>query len=84
MALQIARKHFTVEDYYRMGKAGIFTESERVELIEGEVVKMSPIGSLHAACVGRLTNYFGQLSKDKFIVWVQNPLRIDELSLIHI
>jgi Uma2 family endonuclease len=55
MSVQIERRTFSVDDYYRMVEVGLLTEGERVELIEGEVVKMSPIGSRHAACVSRLT-----------------------------
>jgi hypothetical protein len=58
MALQLAKYLFTVTDYHRMTEAGIFSEDDRVELIEGEIVEMTPIGSRHAACVGRLTVLF--------------------------
>lgn len=51
----IRRRRFTVDEHHRMGEAGIFAEGERVELIEGEVVEMNPIGSRHAACVRELT-----------------------------
>jgi hypothetical protein len=57
MSVQIAKHWFTVAEYNRMGEAGIFTEDDRVELIEGEIIEMSPIGRRHAACVGRLTRY---------------------------
>lgn len=80
MVLQIARKHFTVEEYYRMGEAGIFTEDDRVELIEGEIIEMSPIGKRHAICVARLTKVFSQFAANRFIVWVQNPLRLNDFS----
>src|SRR5437762_54204 len=53
MATQIARRRFTVEDYHRMAEAGILTEDDRVELIAGEVVEMTPIGGPH---MGRLNN----------------------------
>ena len=45
---------FTVTEYYRMMYAGILKEDDRVELIEGEIVAMSPIGSRHAGCVNKL------------------------------
>ncbi len=51
MALQIARWQFTVNDYHRMRETGILTEDDRVELIDGEVRLMSPVGPLHAAVV---------------------------------
>lgn len=49
MSVQFERRYFTVDEYSRMSEAGIFSPDDRVELIEGEIVKMNPIGSLHAA-----------------------------------
>ncbi len=54
MSQQLARRWFTVGEYNRMAETGILTEDDRVELIEGEIVEISPIGSRHAACVNRL------------------------------
>ena len=48
---EISRRLFTVEEYHRMAEAGIFHPDERIELIEGEIVQMSPIGPRHAGCV---------------------------------
>ena len=50
MSVEQVRRGFTVEEYHQMVEAGILTEDERVELIQGEIVEMSPIGSRHAAC----------------------------------
>ncbi|MGA9996259.1 MAG: Uma2 family endonuclease [Pyrinomonadaceae bacterium] len=80
MSVQIAKRCFTVAEYYRMAEAGILTEDDRVELIEGEIIEMSPIGSRHAACVGRLTEILLQHVVGKAIVWVQNPVRLDEYN----
>ena len=63
-----------------MAEAGVLSENDRVELVEGEVIEMSPIGSRHAACVGRLTELLGRLATDVAIVWVQNPVRVDDYS----
>ncbi|MBX6379042.1 MAG: Uma2 family endonuclease, partial [Clostridia bacterium] len=52
---QLLRRRFTVDEYHRMREAGILGEDDRVELVEGDVVAMTPIGSAHAACVKRLT-----------------------------
>jgi len=62
-----------------MVQAGILSEDERVELIEGEIVEMVPIWSRHAACVGRLTALFSARQTGG-IVWVQNPIRLGERS----
>ena len=80
MSVQIARRHFSVAEYYKMAAAGVFTEDDRVELIEGEIVEMNPIGSRHAACVGKLTELLGQLAAGKAIVWVQNPVQVSDDS----
>lgn len=51
MAVNLAKHYFTVSEYERMGETGIFAPDARVELIEGDIIEMSPIGSRHAACV---------------------------------
>lgn len=80
MSSQPAKKWFTVTDYYRMADTGILTAEDRVELIEGEIIKMSPIGSRHAACVNRLTAYLHAIVQNTAIVSVQNPIHLDEYS----
>jgi Uma2 family endonuclease len=61
MALDIVRHRFTIDDDHRMGEAGILSEDDRVELLDGEIVEMTPIGSLHASCVKRLVAVFTAL-----------------------
>jgi Uma2 family endonuclease len=80
MSVQIARRSFTVFDYYRMAEAGILLEDDRVELLDGEVIEMSPIGSRHAACVDRLNGFLNSVRELSFIVRVQNPIRLDDHS----
>jgi Uma2 family endonuclease len=58
MAIQLLRRRFTVGEYSRMIETGILGEDDRIELLEGEIVEMAPIGSRHAACVNRLTQLF--------------------------
>ncbi len=65
---------FTVDDYHRMIEAGILGENDKVELLEGEVVAMAPIGSLHAACVNKLNRMFATAFGNEVIVAVQNPV----------
>jgi Uma2 family endonuclease len=79
MSVELQRRRFTVRDYYAMADAGILTEDDRVELIEGEIVEMAAIGSRHASCVGRLTRLFASVGDNAF-VWVQNPVRLSDLT----
>lgn len=72
-----ARHRFTVEEFDRLG---VFGEDDRVELINGEVVDMTPIGARHASSVGYLTNALPPQPAGKAVVWVQNPIQIPDLS----
>jgi len=74
MAVVLKTRRFTVDEYHRMGEAGIFAEGDRIELLAGEIVEMSPIGPLHAGTVGRLTALFSARLGPEVLVWVQNPL----------
>jgi Uma2 family endonuclease len=80
MTVQVLRRRFTVDEYYLMAKVGILHEDDRVELIEGEIVEMSPIGSRHAASVMRLTQYLSEKTGRHALVDVQNPVRLGEHS----
>jgi Uma2 family endonuclease len=74
------RRRFNVEDYYRMAEAGILGEDDRVELIEGEIVEMPPIGSPHGGGVKALNRLFSRLVGDRAIVSVQDPVRLSDIS----
>ena len=63
-----------------MGEAGIFSEDARLELIEGEIVEISPIGSRHAACVDALAELFREKLQRLAIVRVQSPIQLDVYS----
>lgn len=80
MSRQLAKRWFTVSEYNRMAEAGILTEDDRVELIEGEIIRMSPIGSRHAGCVNRLNVLLSSQAGQSFIVSVQNPIVADDYS----
>jgi len=71
---------FTVEQYHLMHEAGVFAEGDRLELINGEIKTMSPIGIKHAVCVARLTNVFAFKFGKKAIIWVQNPIDLGNRS----
>ncbi len=80
MSVQIQRWQFTVQDLARMVESGILAEDDRVELIDGEVRQMNPIGSLHAAIVNRLTALLTNRLGDRAIVSVQNPVILNDLT----
>lgn len=77
----LPQKHyFNVSEYYLMAQGGIIREDARVELIEGEVIEMSPIGKRHAACVLRLNRLLNRKVDDLAFVSVQSPIGIDDFS----
>ena len=57
-----------------MGQAGIFAPDSRLELIEGEIFEMAPIGSRHAGIVTRLNRWFVERAAGRAVVWSQNPV----------
>ena len=80
MTTQPQNHVFTVGEYYRMAEADILTEEDRVELIAGQIVAMSPIGSRHAACVKRLNLLLGKIVGDSMLIGVQDPIQLDAYS----
>ena len=77
---ETVRRLFTVAEYDRMVETGILTKEDRVELIEGEILEMSPIGDRHAACTDRATMLFAPILKGKAIVRVQGPVRLSDYT----
>jgi len=75
-----SRHLISVDAFHRMGEAGVLGPADRVELIDGEIIDMSPIGVMHAAIVARLASHFSQRLGPTAVVWCQNPLRLDEVS----
>jgi len=80
MAMPLTARRFTVDEYYRMGRAGVFHEDDRVELLDGLIVEMSPIGPGHAGCVDMLTGVLSRLVGNRAVVRVQNPVRLGRQS----
>jgi Uma2 family endonuclease len=81
MAVELNRRLFSVHDYYRMAEAGILRDDDRVELVQGEIVQMPPIGSAHASVVARLIALVhGQLQPRQVHISVQSPIRLDDYS----
>jgi Uma2 family endonuclease len=75
----LPRRHrITVEEYHRMGEAGIFSEDDRVELIEGEIIDTTPIGTRHANAVRKLIRILADRLPGEAMLDVQNPIRLDD------
>jgi len=75
-----SRHLISVDAFHRMGETGILGPRDRVELIDGEIIDMSPIGVLHAAIVDLLARHFGRRAGESVLVRCQNPLRLDDIS----
>ncbi len=79
--MRVHKAHsFTIQDYHRMSEVGILHEDDRVELVDGEILEMSPIGSRHAAVADYLTAWFSRTVSAEAIVRVQNPIRLSLYS----
>ncbi|MDP9436953.1 MAG: Uma2 family endonuclease [Actinomycetota bacterium] len=81
MATPLPAPHrFTVDEYHRMAETGLLAPDARVELIEGEVIDVPPIGPPHASVVDRLTRLLVLGLAESAIVRVQGPVRLSDIS----
>ncbi len=79
--MPVLTKHrFSTSDYYRMAETGVLRPDQRVELLDGEIIDMSPIGPSHASVVKRLIHYFTQMARGRWLVAAQDPAHLDEHS----
>jgi Uma2 family endonuclease len=76
MAVKLTPRRLTVDEYDRMGEVGILTEDERTELIDGEIVCMSPIGGPHVEAVMKLNHLLVNAAGAEWRVSVQNPISL--------
>ncbi len=75
------RRHpITVEDYHRMAQVGLLAPDARVELIEGEIIDMAPIGTDHNGVVNQLSHLLNKAVGDQGIVQTQGVVRLDQTS----
>jgi Uma2 family endonuclease len=80
MSRQLAKRWITVDEYERMGEAGIFHPDDRLELLEGSVYEMLPISPPHAASVTYLSMLLHRLYPHVFIISTQHPIRLNDFS----
>lgn len=83
MAIPFQRELITVEELQRMVETGVFSEDERLELIRGEIVEMTPIGERHFGCVRRLNYRLNRRLGARAVVDIQNPLWLDDQSNVY-
>lgn len=76
----LPRHRLNVDEYYRMAEVGLLARDARVELIEGEIINMAPIGSRHAGTVDQLANLLKTAVGTHAIVAAQRPLRLGNQS----
>ena len=80
MAVKLSRRLLSTEEYHSMAKAGILLPDEKVELIRGEIITMSPIGNKHAYVVDQLNRVLFSKLFDKALIRVQNPVSLDKYT----
>lgn len=80
MTFSVKPRLLTIDEYHKMAEAGILTQEDRVELIEGKILEMSAIGSLHAAYVNKITALLIRLLPEAYIVNIQNPIIVGPQS----
>lgn len=74
----VQSKHrFTVKEYYRMVETGVLPPDARVELLNGEIIDMSPIGPFHGGVTNYLNRFFSAAARDRWVVSIQNPVRLE-------
>lgn len=80
MAVEFKRRLFTVEEYHRLYDEGIFTERDRLELIEGELIEMPPIGQVHFGRHGRITRYLLEALRERVTVLPMGSFKLGPYS----
>jgi len=79
MSIQVSKRLITAEEYHKMAEVGILQE-RGLELINGEIIEMTPIGSRHLSCVNFLNELLLEQLGRKVIVSIQNPVRISKYN----
>ena len=80
LTLTPTRHRFTVAEYYALADAGILAENDRVELLDGDIIHMPPIGDWHAASVDQFNHLMLPPLQGRAIVRVQGPTHLNDIS----
>ena len=75
-----AKHRFSVQDYYRMAETGVLKPGARVELLNGEIIDMSPVGPLHSSVTKYLNQVLTTAANGRWITQVQDPVHLDDHS----
>jgi Uma2 family endonuclease len=75
-----AEHRFSVKEYYRMAETGVLRRDARVELLDGKILDMSPIGPFHGGVTKRLIRFFTALANSRWLVAAQDPVHLDDHS----
>jgi Uma2 family endonuclease len=78
MATETAARRFNVQEYHKLAEVGILGEDDRVELLNGQIMVIAPIGENHRTIVDSLAELFTDRRKDRYRVASQNPILIDD------
>jgi hypothetical protein len=78
MAVVYEPRRFSVDEYYAMAAAGVFASDERIEVLDGEIVTVAPIGPRHGGGVDRLNRLFSARFGTRAIVRVQGSVRLSK------
>ncbi|MCG8332036.1 MAG: Uma2 family endonuclease [Chitinophagales bacterium] len=80
MAIELAQRLLSVQDYHKMIEAEILSSRDHIELINGKLIEMSPSGSSHAACIDKMLAVFNRLNNLDTIIRGQNPITLGKYS----
>ncbi|MBI5206287.1 MAG: Uma2 family endonuclease [Candidatus Firestonebacteria bacterium] len=76
--IELPIHRFTIDEYYHLAEAGILHEDSHVELIDGRIVDMTPIGTKHASCVKRIIELLNDRLLKRVTIGVQDPIDLNE------
>ena len=80
MTAFLEKRLLSVKEYHKMGEVGILAPDDRLELINGEIIKMSPLNSKHTSHVKRITALFYRLLDGQVTISIQDPVELNDYS----